>query len=157
MMSHDRRRFRSIAALCVQAVLVLYEATFSDGGSTNLVAAVRAQTASASQPVQWERVVGGAYENRGIARIERLGERWVLSVWCQGTHSTYLESTTEDLKQYSDRFLRVQYRYVEREMADPKCLRAPCSPLRERLISIKRVTPLKITLEEAHKRDRECK
>jgi len=157
MVSFDGRRVHSFGALCVLGVcFVLFEVTFSDRGLTTLMAAARAQTARANKPVQWERVVRDAYENKGVARIERLGERWILSVWCRGTHSTYLDSTTEDLNRYSDLFLRVQYSYVEREVTDPKCLRAPCSPLRQRLISIKQLTPLKITLEEARKRDREC-
>ena len=143
---------------CVYAlgVFTLY-ITFSERAVATLTARAHAQGASTNNPVQWERPVRGVYENKGVARIERLGERWMLSVWCQGTHSTYLDPTTLDLKQYLDRFVTVRYSYVEREVADPKCLRAPCSPLHERRISIERITPLRITLEQARERGRQCK
>ena len=144
--------------VCVLAALFfVYEITLSERGLASLIAVSHAQGASANQPAEWERLTRGSYENRGVARIERLGERWILSVWCRGTHSTYLDGTTVDLNQYSDLFVTVQYSYVDREMTDPKCVRAPCPPLRERRISIERVTPLQITIEEARERGRECK
>jgi hypothetical protein len=136
---------------------ILYDVTFGERGFTSLTAGAPAQGTSANKPVQWEQFVRGAYENKGVARIERLGERWILSVWCRGTHSTYLDPTTLDLNQYSDRFIKVRYRYVEREVADPTCVRAPCSPLRERRMSIERITPLQLTLQEAQEWGRQCK
>jgi hypothetical protein len=49
----------------------------------------------------WERVVGGAYENRGVAQVARLGDRWVLNVICGGTHATYIDDTRIDLRRYT--------------------------------------------------------
>jgi len=157
LVQFERRLLRFGAVWLASVLVVVSQGTVSERGSPSLIEVARAQPASANVPVQWERAVRGTYENKGVARIERLGERWTLSVWCRGTHSTYLDDTTEDLNRYANLFVTVRYSYVTRETADPKCLRGPCSPFRERLISIRRITPLKISVEEARKRDRECK
>jgi hypothetical protein len=56
---------------------------------------------AAHAPAPWERAVRGTYENRGIAQIEKLGDRWVVSVHCDGTHTTYLDDTRVDLARYA--------------------------------------------------------
>ena len=106
---------------------------------------------------EWELLVEGRYENKGIARIEKIGDRWVLSVWCGGIHTTYLDDTKFDLMQYQDRFVAVRYGYVDRSVPNPKCVRAPCPPLTERRILLDRITPVRITLDQANDRARQCK
>jgi len=122
-----------------------------------LVAASHAQTNDASRlPAEWERVVEGRYENKGVARVERLGDRWVLSIVCRGTHTIYLDEPTPNLAQYDNQFVAARYDYIVRSVEDPRCFRAPCGPLTERRISLERITPLSITDEEARRQDREC-
>jgi hypothetical protein len=113
-------------------------------------------TTGTNTPAEWERLAEGAFENKGVARIERLGDRWVLSVVCRGTHTTYLDETSIDLTQYADRYVSARYHYVERTVPDPKCFRAPCGPIRERRLSLERVTVLPITVQAAREKGRRC-
>ncbi len=116
------------------------------------------QANSVSQAVaEWERVVRGRYENKGIARIEKIGDRWVLSVWCRGTHTTYLDDTAFDLTRYQELFVAVRYGYVDRSVPNPKCVRAPCPPVTERRILLDQITPVPITREQADERSQQCK
>lgn len=88
----------------------------------------------------WERIIDGLYENRGIARIEKLGSRYVLTMYCYGQHSVYIKNTKEiDLNRLLDRFVRVRYTYVEEINPDVKCPQAPCGPFFERLLVIANV------------------
>jgi hypothetical protein len=114
------------------------------------------QVTKANVPAEWERLVEGSFENKGVARIERLGDRWVLSVTCRGTHTTYLDETAIDLTQYADRYVSARYRYVERTVPNPRCVKAPCGPIQERRLSLERVTVLPITVEAARERGRRC-
>jgi hypothetical protein len=127
------------------------------GQSATTSAAEHTQLKEVNQAAaDWELLVRSRYENKGIARIERIGERWVLSVWCRGIHTTYLDDTAFDLMQYQDLFVAVRYGYVDRSVPNPKCLRA-CPPLTERRIVLDRITPVPITLEQAKERARQCK
>lgn len=103
----------------------------------------------------WEQIVGSAIENRGVARIERFGNRWVLTVLCTGVHSTYLDDTQIDVSQYTAGFVIARYQYVER-MVDVQCVRAPCPPVRERRITLERLTTVTISPEQAKQRERDC-
>ena len=126
-----------------------------------------AVTASASEPPQvqsgtrpaagWERLVDGRYENKGIARIEKVGDRWALSVLCRGTHTTYLDESAFDLTRYQNLYVAVRYDYVDRTVPNPKCVRAPCPPMTERRILLERITPVPVTREQADERARQCK
>jgi hypothetical protein len=125
---------------------------------TTLVTESHAQSKDASRsPAQWERFVERRYENKGVAKIERLGGRWVLSILCQGTHTAYLDEPASNLARYLDQYVAVRYDYIDRLVADPRCVRAPCGPTTERRILLERITPLQITHEEAIERDRRCK
>src|SRR5438034_10740773 len=110
----------------------------------NAVACAALLTASASvePPVApWERRAGRGFENRGVAQIEKMGNRWVLNVMCDGTHATYLdESGRVDPARYAGRYVGARYHYVDRTITDPKCFRAPCPPVHERRIVLERVT-----------------
>src|SRR5215467_12676231 len=44
----------------------------------------------------WERRVEQSFVPRGLAKVERLGNRWALTVLCRGTHTTYLEPSGVD-------------------------------------------------------------
>jgi hypothetical protein len=127
-------------------------------GSAGSRPLARQTQATATQAVaEWERLVGRQYENKGIARIERLGDRWVLAVWCRGIHTTYLDDTDLDLARHQDRFVSVRYEYVDRIVQNPKCVRAPCPAVTERRIRLDRITAIEITREQADERARQCK
>lgn len=108
-------------------------------------------------PASWERIVDGAFENKGVAQVERLGRQWLLTVMCNGTHATYIDDTGLDLSTYGDAYLHVRYRYVERTNADVRCVKEPCPPSRERRVAIERVTRLTTTPDEAGELARTCR
>jgi hypothetical protein len=105
----------------------------------------------------WERVSGGAYENRGLAQVERLGTQWLLNVMCNGTHATYIESSDTDLTMYSKGFVVARYRYVERTTTDAKCVKEPCLPVRDRRVAIERLTAVAASVEDARSAARDCR
>jgi len=104
----------------------------------------------------WERVVEGSYENRGLARIEKVGNRWALTVLCNGTHTTYIDDTKLDLASHAGSYVNARYKYAERTIDDPKCFRAPCGPVRERRIALERLTAVTATPEAARDAARQC-
>jgi hypothetical protein len=104
----------------------------------------------------WERMVRGAYENKGLAQVERLGNRWVLNVMCDGTHATYIDDTDIDLAAYSKGYVSARYRYVDR-VKDTKCFQAPCPPAHERRIALERVTIVTASPEQARETARDCR
>ena len=101
---------------------------------------------------RWEHIVRGAYENKGLAKVERIGDRWVLNVMCDGTHATYLEDIEMDLASYSKGYVSARYHYVEHTINDPKCLRAPCPAVHERRIALERLTIVTASPEQARER-----
>lgn len=119
-------------------------------------AATRTQTPPAPSPAPYERLADGAFENKGIARIERLGRRWVLSILCAGTHTTYLDDSTIDLAAHENAFVQARYRYVDRTVPDPQCVAAPCGPVTERRIALERVTRVDATPDQAAQIARTC-
>jgi hypothetical protein len=115
------------------------------------------QTRAPGRAASWERVVDDAFENKGIARLEQLGRRWALTVLCSGTHTTYLADTTVNPADFAKGYVQARYRYVERTVPDPKCVRAPCGPVIERLVALDKVTPVAATPEQAAEIARDCK
>ena len=84
--------------------------------------------------MMWERGVGASFENRGVAYVEQVNERWTLRVECRGTHVTYLDATSIDLASYRGEPLRARYRWVDRVEPDPRCIRQPCTNITTRVI-----------------------
>ena len=104
----------------------------------------------------WERLVDGAYENRGVAQVERIGDRWALSVLCDGTHTTYLDDTAIVLTPYLTEYVKARYRYVERTLDNVRCIQAPCGPVVERRIALERLTRVSVAPEEARSQVTKC-
>jgi hypothetical protein len=105
----------------------------------------------------WERPVGGStFENRGVARVERLVNRWVLTVMCDGTHSTYLDDTKINLDTYAKGFVNARYTWVTRQV-DVRCPVAPCPPVSERRLALEQLTPVTMTEDRARELARTCK
>jgi len=109
-----------------------------------------------ASPASWERVVGGAYENRGVAQIARLGDRWVLNVMCAGTHATYIDDTKIDLRSYTKGYVSARYHYIDRTIRNQKCFRAPCSPVRERRIALEHIAIVNATATQARELANGC-
>ena len=105
--------------------------------------------------MKWERAAGGAFENRGVAKVEPLGPRWMLTVMCGGTHSTYLDDTTIDLARYAKGYVSARYTWVTRKVS-VQCPVAPCGQVNERRIALERLTVVSVTAEQAQAMAREC-
>ena len=97
--------------------------------------------ATEKPPDPWERRVGQSYEPRGLARIERIGTRWALTVVCRGQHSIYLEPGAVDHLPLADRYVRARYHYVDTAAA-AACVRGPCPPASERRLVLELAEPL---------------
>jgi hypothetical protein len=112
------------------------------------------QSAAVGVIAAWERRVDGSYENRGIAQIEKSGDRWALTILCDGTHTTYLDDTTIDLNPHVGGFVQARYHYVDR-VVEARCIQAPCGPVSQRFIALERLTKVSTTAEKARaQRDR---
>lgn len=65
-----------------------------------------------------------------VARIEQYGSKYVLTTYCRGTHSIYVQPTAEfDPRDYAGKYVRVAYEHIEVQEGDIKCVRAPCGPV----------------------------
>lgn len=113
------------------------------------------QAGPAPPLLAWERQAGDARENRGVAKVERIGPRWMLTVMCNGTHSTYLDDTTIDLEKYSKGYVSARYRWVTR-MVRVQCVRAPCPEQPERRLAIERLTAVDMTDARASELAKNC-
>jgi hypothetical protein len=104
----------------------------------------------------WDRVAAGAYENNGIAWLEKLDSRWALSVKCGTTHTVYLDDTSIDLTRYTPGYVNARYRYVDRTVADPRCFRSPCPASSERRIALERLQRVTLTPQEVLDAENRC-
>ncbi len=103
----------------------------------------------------WELQVGEARENRGLAKVEKIGSRWMLTVLCSGTHSTYLDDTALDLDTYSKGYVSARYRWVTR-MVKVQCVKAPCDPQPELRLALERLTVVDATETRAQELTKNC-
>jgi hypothetical protein len=88
-------------------------------------------------PPQCERQRGEEYETRGAATLEKLGDRFVLTVRCDGVHQIYARGVPGvQIEPFLGRPVRARYRYVEEVNPRTRCVRAPCPPETERLLEI---------------------
>jgi transcriptional regulator of NAD metabolism len=105
----------------------------------------------------WERVVSVSLQNRGIAKVEKIVERWVLTVSCDGTHSTYIDDTKFDLAHFSKGYVSARYHYVNRVVRDVKCFREPCPAITERRIALEHLAVIQASPEEERNSARQCR
>jgi hypothetical protein len=96
------------------------------------------------------------YENRGLARVERIGQLWMLTILCNSTHSTYIEPSRLDPAPYAKGYVTAQYRYVDRENRDARCVQAPCGPIIERRIVLERLERIEATAAQAQAATASC-
>lgn len=83
-----------------------------------------------------ERPLDDGYETRGGATIDRVGDRYVLTVRCDGVHQIYARSATLALERFVGKPVRARYRYVDEDNPRTRCVRAPCPPASERVLDI---------------------
>jgi hypothetical protein len=107
-------------------------------------------------PAAWERRVGNMYENRGLARVGRVGQLWMLTILCNGAHSTYIEPSRIDPAPYAKDHVTAQYRYVDRENPDARCVQAPCTAITERRIVLERLERIEATPAQAQAATASC-
>jgi hypothetical protein len=100
-------------------------------------------------PSHWENEVGGIYENRGLSKINRIGDDYLLTTYCDGIHSVYIKDDKKfNLQNYTGKFVNVSYRYVEEVNRDVKCIKAPCEPVTERRIVIEKIEEVSVSEDE---------
>ena len=91
-------------------------------------------------PESCERRHDGLYENREPATIDKLGDRYVLTLRCAGVHQIYVRTPgPANFEALLGRPVCARYAYVEQASPQTRCIRAPCPPATERVIDIARV------------------
>ncbi len=109
---------------------------------------LHAQDASAP-PAAWERLVHGLYTHQGVAKIDLVAGRYVLTVYCHGVHSVYIHSAGQiDLTPYLTHVVQVRYLYSVQERRQVRCIKAPCPPVLERGIIVHVIQSLGVALDE---------
>lgn len=114
------------------------------------------QAALSPVAAPWEQLVSITFQNRGVAKVEKLGARWVLTVACDGVHSTYIDDTTFDLESFSKGYVSARYHYVDRAV-EVQCVRAPCPPITERRIFLEHLERANVTAAEERGSARQCR
>lgn len=88
-------------------------------------------------PSECEGRAGDLYETLGPASFEKLGERYTLTVRCDGVHQIYARGSSRvNLEPFLRKPVRARYRYVDEENLRTRCIRAPCPPSTERMVEI---------------------
>jgi hypothetical protein len=88
-------------------------------------------------PPRCERRLGGHYETRGPATIDKLGDRYVLTLRCEGVHQIYVRvPLAMDLEPFLGKPVRARYTYADEDNPRARCIRAPCLPATERVLDI---------------------
>lgn len=89
-----------------------------------------------AKPKYWEILNKGAFQNRGIAKIEKLGKEYVLTVYCEGTHRVFIHHPKNfNLEYFSGQFVQARYTYgdIKKEI---QCIKKPSKPVTLRKILI---------------------
>jgi hypothetical protein len=100
-------------------------------------------------PAPWERKIGAVYENKGIAKIERVAVHYVLTTYCHGIHSIYVKGGTEvKLDDYKGKFVQARYKYIEEINTNIQCITAPCEPVVEKIALIVELSAVEVSEAE---------
>lgn len=87
-------------------------------------------------PERWESLSDDMYENRGIAQIERIAPKYMLTISCGRIHQVFIYQNPEvALKHYVGKFVRARYTYAEVKKR-VQCIKEPCHPATKRKIVI---------------------
>ena len=133
-------RFRAAHAWCTASMMAALI------GSVHLALdrAVASEPARGTVlPARCEQRVGGLYETRAQATIDKLGERYALTVRCNGVHQIYVRVPSPvDLEGFVGKSVRARYRYVDEPNPYTRCIKAPCPSATERLVDIRNLVEL---------------
>lgn len=162
-----RSPWARIQAVAVPVALLVASLGVPNGASqpraNTQVGHTRTQTPGGTPPAQpvapWETFSKDTdtYAHRGIARVEHAGARWVLTIFCDGTHSVYIDTATKaDLQAYATGFVRARYIYVDRLMKDPRCFKEACNAVVERRVILEHVQRVDATDDKARQLVRQC-
>jgi hypothetical protein len=113
-------------------------------------------SAEPATPAPWEQVVSMTLQNRGVAKVEKLGARWMLTIACDGVHSTYIDDTKLDLDRFSKGYVTARYHYVTRTVK-VQCVKAPCPPTPERRVSLERLEKAVASAADEQASSRQCR
>jgi hypothetical protein len=113
-------------------------------------------SAQPAAPAAWEQVISMTLQNRGVAKVEKLGARWMLTIACDGVHSTYIDETTLDLDSFSKGYVTARYRYVTHTV-NVQCVRAPCPPMLERRVSLEQLENAVASAADERESARQCR
>ena len=124
----------------------------------SLSALVLSQTSTTppARPAPWEQVLSVTLQNRGVAKVEKLGARWMLTVACDGVHSTYIDDTTLDLASFSKGYVTARYHYVDRKVI-VQCVKAPCPPITERRMVLEQLEKADASAADEQASARRCR
>lgn len=88
-------------------------------------------------PPRCERRVGDLYETQGTAVIDKVGDRYVLTLHCDGIHQIYVRlPATMNLDRFVGKVVHARYTYTDDENPRARCIRAPCPPATERVLEL---------------------
>jgi len=91
----------------------------------------------------WEKQRDGGYEHYGVGTIENVGNRYLLSLDCQGIQRVYAKGNQDvQLDKYLRTFVRVRYVYTTVMNPHIRCLQPPCHPVPETIAVITHIEPL---------------
>jgi len=117
----------------------------------------RGASFGADAPAPWERRTDGAYQNRGVARIEQIGGRYLLTIDCHGKHSTYIEDDNRfELSRFVGAPIRARYSYVDEPNPEVRCFRAPCPPAVERRVVLEDIQTVSQPQERSTNQAGDC-
>ena len=88
------------------------------------------------KPNFWEFPHQGAFQNRGIAQIDKLGKEYVLTISCKGIHRVFIHQDKKiKLEEFLGKFVQARYTYgdVKKQV---RCIKTPCNPITERKLLI---------------------
>jgi hypothetical protein len=75
--------------------------------------------------------------------IEKVGNRYLLTIDCAGIHSVYATGNHDvDLDRYLGTSVRVRYGYTTVVNPNIRCVQPPCNPALETIAVITQVEPL---------------
>jgi hypothetical protein len=143
--------------MAINLTLIVALSIFVAACAAPAVSPGRGASDAPPQPKLWEQEVDEIFSNRGVAKIERLGERYLLTIHCFGIHSVYAKGGLEvNLDAYVGQLVHTYYVYVETVNMNTRCIKAPCEPVMESEAVIKRVEKVIVSAEQLARYQATC-
>ena len=88
-------------------------------------------------PSRCEQRLDDLYDTRGRTTIDKLGDRYLLTVRCEGVHQIHVRVPPAlNLAPFVGKSVRVRYWYVDEDNPRTSCVRTPCPPAIEHVLDI---------------------